>query len=92
MRGRRVLYGRISRRSVLIPTQRPIEAVFVSGSPGLRPRSVEPEHGQERGVDLPLLADRDAPRLIAESVDVDRTYLLDEHTSALAGNVELRSK
>lgn len=55
-------------------------------------RSVESEHHQERGVDLPLLIDCDPADLIAETSRVDGADLLDEDACALASDVERWSK
>ena len=55
-------------------------------------QSVQAEHCQERCVDLPLLVGGDSTDVIAETVDVDCAELLDEHTGASTGDIELGSK
>jgi hypothetical protein len=57
---------------------------------GVTRRSVEVEHGEECGVDLPSLIDRDPADSLAETVDVDGAELLDEDSRGLATDVELR--
>ena len=53
---------------------------------------VDAEHREQRGVDLPLLVDRDVTDRVAETVHVDGTNLLDEHRCRLAVDVEPGSK
>jgi hypothetical protein len=54
--------------------------------------SVETEHREESGVDLPLLIDRDAVHLIPETGDVDSAELLDEDSRGFTGDVDLGSE
>ena len=59
---------------------------------GGRPGSVQAEHRQQRGVDLPLLVGADAADPLAESIRVDRAHVLNEDLGGLATDDNLGSE
>lgn len=52
----------------------------------------ETEHGEERFVDPPQLFGAEVSGEITETVGVDCAKLLNQHSCAVAGNVDLRSE
>jgi hypothetical protein len=55
-------------------------------------RSVQAQHREQGGVDLPLLLDGDSADVVAEPIDVDRADLLDKHPRTTSVDVELGTK
>jgi len=56
---------------------------------GDRRGSVETEYGEQGSVDTPLLFRREMAGKLAKALDVDGTYLLNEHTSGRATDLDL---